>query len=82
MDLLEQFAAVAGVLALLGATVWLLQRKRLIAPRRRGPKEMEVVDRVTLGQQHTLALVRVKGGLVLVGTGPGVCEIRNVEISS
>jgi len=82
MDLLEQFVAVAGVLSLLGAMVWILQRKRLIVPRRRGVKEMEVVERVTLGPQHTLALVRVKAGLVLVGTGPGVCEIRNVEISS
>jgi flagellar biogenesis protein FliO len=82
MDVLEQFAAVATVLGLLGAMVWVLQRKRLMAPRHRGPREMEVVERVTLGPQHSLALVRVKGGLVLVGTGPGVCEIRNVEISS
>jgi flagellar biogenesis protein FliO len=82
MDLIEQFTAVAGVLGLLGALLWVLQRKRLLVPRRRGPKEMEVVERVTLGPQHTLALVRVKGGLVLVGTGPGVCEIRNVEINS
>jgi flagellar biogenesis protein FliO len=82
MELIEQFTAVAGVLGLLGATLWVMQRKRLLLPRGRGPKEMEVVERVTLGPQHTLALVRVKGGLVLVGTGPGVCEIRNVEITS
>jgi len=82
MDVLEQFAAVAAVLGLLGAMVWFLQRKKLLVPRGRGPKEMEVVERVTLSPQHSLALVRVKGGLVLVGTGPGVCEIRNVEISS
>ena len=43
---------------------------------------MEVIERVTLGPQHTLSLVKVKGGLLLVGTGPGVCEIRNVETSS
>jgi len=82
MELIEQLSAVAGVLALLGAMVWVLQRKRLLAPRVRGPRELEVVDRIALGPQHTLALVRVKGGLVLVGTGPGVCEIRNVEITS
>ena len=82
MDLIEQFTAVGGVLGLLGAMLWVLRRKRLLVPRGRGPKEMEVVERVILGPQHTLALVRVKGGLVLVGTGPGVCEIRNVEISS
>jgi flagellar biogenesis protein FliO len=82
MELLEQFAAVAGVLALLGATLWMLKRKQLLTPHRRDLKAMEVVERVTLSPQHTLALVRVKGGLVLVGTGPGVCEIRNVEITS
>jgi flagellar biogenesis protein FliO len=82
MDLLQQFASVAGVLALLGAALWVLQRKRLVLPLRRSPRELEVVERVALGPQHTLALVRVKNGLVLVGTGPGVCEIRNVEISS
>ncbi len=82
MDLLEQFAAVAAVLGLLGAMVWVLQRKRLLVSRRHGPKELEVVDRVSLGPQHSLSLVRVKGGVVLVGIGPGVCEIRNVEISS
>lgn len=81
MELLQQFGAVATVLGLLGAMVWVLQRKRLMLPRHR-PKEMEVVERVALGPQHGLVLVRVKGGLVLVGTGPGVCEIRNVEISS
>ena len=82
MEMIEQFTAVAVVLGLLGAMLWVLQRKRLLIPRGRGPREMEVVERVTLGPQHTLSLVRVKGGLVLVGTGPGVCEIRNVEISS
>ena len=82
MDLFEQFAAIASVLGLLGAALWVLRRKRLLLPRRCGPKDLEVVERVALGPQHTLALVRVKGGLVLVGTGPGVCEIRNVETSS
>ena len=82
MEMIEQFTAVAVVLGLLGAMLWVLQRKRLLIPRGRGPREMEVVERVTLGPQHTLSLVRVKGGLVLVGTGPGVCEIRNVEITS
>lgn len=82
MELLEQFATVAGVLALLCATLWALRRKQFVLPGRRSAREMEIVERVTLGPQHNLALVRVKGGLVLVGTGPGVCEIRNVEITS
>lgn len=87
MDLLQQLAAVALVLSLLAGSFWLLQRNRLsslitLPPRRNGPKQLEVVERVALGPHHTLALVRVNGQLVLVGTGPGVCEIRNVEASS
>lgn len=82
MELFEQFVAVAGVLALLGASLWVLRRKGLSFQRGHGTREMEIVERVSLGPQHALSLVRVKGGLVLVGTGPGVCEIRNVEITS
>lgn len=86
MELFEQLAAVVLVLALLGGAVWLLKRGALpgvgIAPRRNGPRQLEVVERVALGPQHSLVLVRVNGVLVLVGTGPGVCEIRNVETSS
>ncbi len=70
------------VLALLGAAVWLLQRKRLILPPRRASRQLELVERVALSPQHSLALVRVHGTMMLVGTGPGVCEIRNVEAPS
>lgn len=82
MDLVQQLAAVTLVLALLGAAAWLLQRKQLVLPRRAGTRRLEVVERVVLGPQHSLALVRVDGRMMLVGTGPGVCEIRNVEVSS
>ena len=82
MDLLQQLAAVGTVLALLGAVLWLQKRKNLLVPRRTGPRQIEVVERVALGPQHSLALVRVNGAMVLVGTGPGVCEIRNVETPS
>ena len=82
MDLLQQLSAVALVLALLGAALWVLQRKNLIVPRRTGAHRLEIVERVNLGPQHSLALVRVDGGMVLVGTGPGVCEIRNVETAT
>jgi flagellar biogenesis protein FliO len=82
MELVPQFAAVALVLALLGAALWLMQRKRPILLRGSGPRQLEVVERVSLSPQHSLALVRVNGALVLVGTGPGLCEISHVEITS
>ena len=82
MDLIQQMAAVALVLALLGAAVWLLRGKQLIRARKSGPRQLEVIERVALTPQHSLALVRVNDAMVLVGAGPGVCEIRNVEAAS
>ena len=82
MELLQQLTAAAGVLALLAATIWMLKKNRLVIRHPKKFKQMELLERVPLSPQHTLALVRVKGGLVLVGTGPGVCEIRNVEVTS
>jgi flagellar biogenesis protein FliO len=82
VDILQQLAAIAMVLALLGAVLWLLRRRNLIVPRRTGPRQLMVVERVALGPQHSLALVQVNGVKMLVGTGPGVCEIRNVETAS
>lgn len=82
MEILAQMSAVFFVLALLAGGLWVLKRKSLVFPRQSGPKQMEVVERVGLGPQHSLALVRVNGRMVLVGTGPGVCEIHNVEVSS
>ena len=84
MDLFQQLSVVALVLALLGGALWLLQRNRLITFRRAGTgvRQIEVIERVAITQQHSLALVRVNGITLLVGTGPGVCEIRNVEVSS
>ena len=70
------------VIALLGAALWVLQRKSFLLPGRGGPRQLEVVERVALSPQHALALVRVNGTMMLVGTGPGVCEIRNVETST
>ena len=85
MELLAQVAAVGLVLALLGGAVWLLKRGAVAGvgvTRRDKPRQLEVMERVALGPQHSLLLVRVNGALVLVGTGPGVCEIRNVESTS
>ncbi len=82
MELLQQLASVAGVLLALAAALWLLKNKQLVTVRRTGMKQLEIVDRIALGPQHNLALVRVNGEMMLVGTGPGVCEIRNVSAAS
>lgn len=82
MELLQQLTAAVGVLALMAAALCILKKNRLLTSYPKKLKQLELLERVPLSPQHTLALVRVKGGLVLVGTGPGVCEIRNVEITS
>ena len=84
---MEQLTAVAIVLGLLGASLWFLQRKRLspwvsLSSRRTAVRQLEIVERVALTTQHSLALVRANGQMMLVGTGPGVCEIRDVESAS
>lgn len=83
MEFTEQLTVVCGVLLLFGAALWLLKQKRLllVTPQRTA-KHLQVIERVALGPQHTLALVRVDDRMVLVGTGPGVCEIRDVAIPS
>jgi flagellar biogenesis protein FliO len=82
VDVLQQLAAVAFVISLLGAVLWVLKRRNLLVPRRTGERQLVIVERVALGPQHSLSLVKVNGVTVLVGTGPGVCEIRNVETHS
>ena len=46
---------------------------------RKPAKEMEAIERMPLGGQHAIHLVRVKGKLLLVVTGPGCCEVKEVE---
>jgi hypothetical protein len=47
--------------------------------RRRPAKQMEAIERMPLGGQHAMHLVRVGEKLLLVVTGPGCCEVREVE---
>src|ERR1035438_10013598 len=62
MEVIQQMAAVAVVLLLLGATLWVLRRRGFagMAPvRRSAGRRMECLERLPLGPQHTLHLVRV-----------------------
>jgi flagellar biosynthetic protein FliO len=77
--MLQQLLAIFLVLALLVTTLWLLRRKglanlNLSLPRRSaGPKEMELVERITLSAHHSLHLVRVKDRILLIGLSPSGC---------
>jgi flagellar biogenesis protein FliO len=52
---------------------------RRLLPFPAAAKQMTAIERLPLGSQHALHLVRIGEKLVLVVTGPGCCEIRNVE---
>lgn len=78
----QSYAAVLLVMLLLGGVLFLLKRRGAAAfriPRlsrmSSGARELEVIDRVTLGPQHALHLVRVGDRRVLVATAPSSCQV-------
>lgn len=78
MDSLSSILAVVFVLALLAGTLALLRSRGnavLRLPGTGGPgRQLEVLERVTMGPGHALHLVRVGGRKVLVATSPGGCQ--------
>ena len=77
MEIFSQAAAIVGVLVLLAATLWLLQRRGLAAFAVRSGQErrMQVVERLPLTAQHALHLIRVDGKVLLVASAPGGCTL-------
>jgi len=77
MDGMAQATAVAGVLALLAATLWVLRRRGLAValPRRNQGRRLESLERLPLGPHHSLHLVRWGEQALLVSCGPGGCRL-------
>ena len=78
MEVIQQTAAVAGVLGLLGATLWWLRRRGLagvVLGRKAGGRCLEALERLPLGPQHTLHLVRVGETALLLSSSPGGCTL-------
>jgi flagellar biogenesis protein FliO len=80
MEWIRQVSAVSGVLLLLGAALWWLRRKGLaqygMRPSTGARKRtLESVERLALGPQHSLHLVRLAGRGLLVGTSPTGCAV-------
>ena len=72
MEWIRQVLAVSGVLLLLGAALWWLRRKGLAQYGTRSStgarkRTLESVERLALGPQHSLHLVRLAGRGLLVG---------------
>lgn len=78
MDLIEQMSAVALVLLLLGGTLWWLRRRgvAVLSFKARGHgRRMECLERLPLGPQHALHLVRLGDAELLVASSPSGCAL-------
>jgi flagellar biogenesis protein FliO len=80
MEVIQPLAAIVFVMALLGGALLLLKKRGGATFRMPGisgsaPKRLEVMERVSLGPQHALHLVRVDGKTMVVTTAPGGCQI-------
>jgi len=78
--MVQQSAAVAFVLALLAAMLWVLRRKGLARfnvafPKRTGSqRQMELIERIPLTPSHSLHLVRIQNRIILIGVSPSGCN--------
>lgn len=80
MDILQPIAAIVLVMALLAGTLLLLRKRGAATFRLPGVsgaelRRLEVLERVSLGPQHALHLVRAGGRRILVATAPNSCQI-------
>lgn len=76
MDIVEQMMSVVLVLALLGGTLWWLRCRGIAGvalSRRQKQRRLEHLERLPLGPQHTLHLVRVGEVELLVASSPSGC---------
>jgi flagellar biosynthetic protein FliO len=78
MEAIQQMAAVAVVLLLLGATLWVLRRRGLAGMAlgsRAAARRMQCLERLSLSPQHTLHLVRVGESELLLASSPSGCSL-------
>jgi flagellar biogenesis protein FliO len=81
METIQQTGAVAAVLALLLLTLWWLRRRGLAGvvslplARKANARCMESLERLPLGPQHTLHLVRLGGAAFLISASPAGCAL-------
>ena len=78
MEVIQQAAAVVGVLLLLGATLWWLRRRGFAGVnvlKKSSGRRLECLERLSLGPQHTLHLVRFGEMALLLATSSAGCVV-------
>jgi len=79
VEAIQSVIAIVVVIGLLLAAVYVLRKQRMatgpLTRALRAERALEVVDRVTLGPQHAIHLVRVRNRQVLVATTPTSCQL-------
>jgi flagellar biosynthetic protein FliO len=78
MEAIQQMAAVTVVILLLGATLWVLRRRGfagMALGTKPSARRLECLERLPLGPQHTLHLVRVGETELLVALSPSGCVL-------
>jgi flagellar biogenesis protein FliO len=82
METIQQTGAVVLVLALLPLTLWWVRRRGLAGMagglplvRKASPRNLESLERLALGPQHTLHLVRLGGTALLISASPAGCAL-------
>jgi flagellar biosynthetic protein FliO len=85
MEVFQQAVAVVAVLGLLAATLWWLRRRGLagvVPGRKPGGRRLEALERLSLGPQQTLHLVRVGETALLLASSPAGCTLMQSFPSS
>jgi flagellar biosynthetic protein FliO len=78
MEAIRQTGAVAAVLALLLLTLWWLRRRGLAGVslgRKADARRMQSLERLPLGPQHALHLVRLGQSALLISSSPAGCAL-------
>ena len=77
MELVSQIATVSAVLGLLGAALWWLRRRGIVSlvSSSRSGRRMECLERLSLGPQQTLHLIRLGDNALLLASSPAGCSL-------
>ena len=79
MDWARQLAAVGVVFGFLSAAFWLLRRRGFapltVSRGARGRRRLERVERLALGPQHAVELIRLGDRALLVAAHPAGCSL-------